>query len=285
MFPYKFKEKLIEKEDLKKWTTIKTGGEARYMFFPDEIDDLTDMMEFINKNGIKYYLLGKGSKVLFSDDGFDGVIINSRNLNSINIKDDQIEVLCGLNLQNLIKLAMENSFSGIEGLTGIPGSIGGALKMNAGSYGYEIGNVVEKIVLLKDNQIIEEKYKYEYRKGLNDGIYLKAFINLSKSNKEAIKKKMDEYFKIKKKTQPLNEMSFGSVFKNPTGMSAWKLIKAAGCEKLRIGDAVVSKKHCNFIINLGKATSQNIIELIKTVKDKVYEKFNVILEEEVNIVL
>lgn len=284
MFPSKFKEKITENEELKKWTTIKTGGKARYMFFPENIEELNDMIEFINKNNLKYYVMGNGSKILFSDDGFAGIVINTKKLNKIKILNDEIEVLCGYNLQNLLNIALENSLSGLEGLVGIPGSIGGALKMNAGSYGYEIGKVVKKIELLKDSKIFQEEYKYDYRGSLNDGIYLKAYIRLIWSPQKSIKQKMEEYLEIKRNTQPLNQISFGSVFKNPPGKSAWKLIKESGCDKLRIGDAAISNIHSNFIVNLGNAKSEDIIELIKIIKENVYKKFNLLLEEEVKIV-
>ncbi len=285
MFPSNLKRKIVENEELKKWTTIRTGGIAKYMFFPDNIDELIDMIDFINKNNLRYYILGKGSKVLFSDNGFDGIIINTKNLIDFKIKEDEIEVSCGYGLQNLLKKALENSLSGLEGLAGIPGSIGGALKMNAGSYGYEFGNVVKKIVILNNGNIKEEEYKYDYRKGLNQGIYLKAYLKLSLSSKDYIKEKISEFMEIKKKTQPLDQLSFGCVFKNPEGMSVWKLIKEAGCDRLKIGDAAISEMHSNFIVNLGNARTQDIIQIIKIIKEKVFEKFNIILEEEVNIVL
>ncbi len=284
MLPYRLKNRIKEDVDIKEWTTIRTGGKVKYMFFPENIDELGEMLHYINKNGLKYYLIGNGSKVLFPDEYYDGIVINTKKFNEIKLKNEEIEVLCGYGVQNLLKFSLNNSLSGIEGLVGIPGSVGGALKMNAGSYGYEIGKVVDKVILMKNGELKEEKYKFIYRKGLNEGIFIKAYIKLQRDEKNNIKEKMEELYDIKRKTQPLNSFSFGSVFKNPEGMSAWKLIKDSGCDRLRIGDAAVSEIHSNFIINYGNARTQDILEIIKIIKDNVYKKFNVLLEEEVNIV-
>jgi len=284
VLPYKLKRNLKENESLKNWTTIRTGGIAKFMFFPEDIEEILDIIHIAKRDGIKFYFLGNGSKVLFPDNNFDGIIINMRNFANLKMDGEMIEVSSGYSLQKLLKIAQDNGLTGMEGLIGIPATIGGALKMNAGSYGYEMGKVVEEVTILRNENVLNEKYKFIYRRGLNEGIYLKAKIKLEKSEKLEIEKRMNEFFSIKTKTQPINMPTFGSVFKNPEGFKAWELIKGANCDKIRIGDAAVSEIHSNFIVNLGNARTEEILEIIKIIKDKVYEKYNVMLEEEVNIV-
>ncbi len=278
-------------EPLKNYSYTKTGGKATVLVKIKNIEDFKKLLSFTSKNKINTTILGKGSNVLISDNGLDGVTIITENLNKIEILDNGI-VSCeaGNTLKELTNVLIENSLSGLEFACGIPGSIGGAVFMNAGAYGGEIKDVVYKVETLTKNGITKTysnlDMKFNYRYSViqdNNEIITKVYFKLKKGNREKIKNDVEEYNKRREEKQPLEYPSCGSVFKRPEGHFAGKLIQEAGCQGLSIGGAEVSKKHAGFMINKNNATCEDYKNLIKLVQEKVYKNSGVKLEREVKI--
>ncbi len=274
-------------EPMKKHTSFKIGGNADILFLPKNKSDVIKVINFCTENHIKYFVMGNGTNLLISDTGFRGVIIKinkKMNVVKINYEKKEIWAEAGILLSILANQALENNFSGMEFASGIPGTLGGAICMNAGAYGREIKDIFVSAEVLYKNKIkIMEDLKFDYRKSLIDKNYvvLSAKIKLNAGSHDEIKNKMDEYKTKRKNSQPLNFFSAGSTFKRPKNNFAGKLIMDAGLADYKIGGACVSKKHCGFIINLGDATAKDVLNLIRYVKQVVYEKFGVQLEEEI----
>ncbi|SFA98039.1 UDP-N-acetylmuramate dehydrogenase [Acetitomaculum ruminis DSM 5522] len=283
---YVFKDELMSKH-----TTFKTGGAAKYFVTPDSVEKIVDTIEFCKENKIDFFVMGNGSNLLFSDEGFDGIVIQIFDkLKNIDIKDGKISVDAGCLLASMSKKAAKDGYTGLEFCSGIPGTVGGAVAMNAGAYGGEMKNVVEEVILYTDKGI--KTYKcdemdFGYRKSIvtkNDYIVLGAKINIEKGNIEDINSRMEELKRLRKEKQPLEYPSAGSTFKRPEGYFAGKLIMDAGLSGYQIGGAKVSPKHCGFVINANKATSKDVYELIKFVQKTVKEKFGVTLETEIKLI-
>ncbi|MGM0410565.1 MAG: UDP-N-acetylmuramate dehydrogenase [Bacillota bacterium] len=281
--------KLIVQNDIsmKKYTTFKVGGEAKIFITPLTIDALAKSLKTIYKSDYPFFVLGSGSNIIVSDSGYDGIVIYLEKLNQINVKNNIITAETGLSLSKLANKAKEASLSGLEFSSGIPGSLGGALFMNAGAYGGEMKNVVESVLTLdyKGNykEVNAKKLNLSYRNSLlqkENLIAVKATIKLQKGNKKEIAAKMKELNKKRKEKQPLSWPSAGSIFKRPENDYAGRLIEEAGLKGYSIGDAQVSKKHAGFIINKGKATANEIKELIKKIQEKVYKMSGIKLEVE-----
>lgn len=286
-FETNFSGDVIFNEPMKKHTSLKIGGNADVLFLPKNKLDVIKVIKFCTENHIKYFVMGNGTNLLVSDAGFRGVIIKinkKMNAMKINYEKKEIWAEAGILLSVLANRALENNFSGIEFASGIPGTLGGAICMNAGAYGREIKDIFISAEVLYKNKIkIMDDLKFDYRKSLIDKNYvvLSAKIKLNAGKHDEIKNKMDEYKIKRKNSQPLDFFNAGSTFKRPKNNFAGKLIMDAGLADYKIGGACVSKKHCGFIINLGDATAKDVLDLISYVKQVVYEKFGVQLEEEI----
>lgn len=293
----KFKEKLfniIDKgkikvdESLKKHTTFHIGGNADYFIEPESVEELVEIVKLCKEEDIPFSVLGNGSNILVSDDGYRGVIIKMKDtLNNIHVSGTELHVEAGALLSRVSIIALEYGFSGFEFAIGIPGTIGGAVVMNAGAYGGQMEDVVSEVTLLDDKGIItltNEELDFGYRTSaasLNNRIVLSAKLKLINDDKELIEERMDYFNDQRKQMQPLDKYSAGSTFKRPTGYFAGKLISDAGLKGYSIGGAEVSNKHGGFIINQKDATAKDVTDLIDHVVKTVNNKWNVLLEPEV----
>ena len=287
----KFEKNIIFKENLSKYSWFNLGGPADILFKPDSIGQLTDFLKSI-KNFYKIVCLGAGSNTLIRDGGFKGVVIKlSPKFSYIKrIENNILEVGAGTLDKTLSRYAADNSIANFEFLSCIPGSIGGAIIMNSGCYGDEISNVLISIKTIDFNCKLKEfkrdQIKFDYR-GTNlpkDLIILSAKLRAKTGDKKLIIEKIKDYTENKKNSQPSQIKTCGSTFKNPKNKKAWELIKDSNCNLLSFGKASISKKHCNFFVNEGGASSNDIEKLIQLVRQRVLEKHNVKLELELKIV-
>lgn len=280
--------KVIENIDLKKYTTYKAGGIGRVLVIPKDIESLQKLFNYINKNNIKYKMLGLGSNLIFGDDIYEGILIKLDEFNDVNISGTTIRVGAGYSLIKLSLLAARNDLAGLEFASGIPGTVGGAIYMNAGAYKSDMGYIVKEIkVLTPDNEIITMSNKeldFHYRTSYlqkNPGyICLEATLNLYKGDRNAILDVIRDRKKRRMETQPLEFPSAGSVFRNPSDDFAGRLIEELGYKGKKIGGAMVSTKHANFIINVGNAKGNDIKKLILEIQEKVKEKYDIELKVE-----
>jgi len=284
------KGKVKLNEPLKLHTHYRIGGPAKLFFQPETIADLKSLVSSLKKNKIPFFVIGAGSNILVSDKGIGGAVIhlNSPDFRKISVKDNYIESGSGAFLGSLLVLARDNTLTGAEFLTGIPGTVGGALMMNAGAWGHSIGELVEKVDLLDYNgrRIVFSKndLSFSYRKsGLEKYIILSAKFKLVKGNRKLIAQRIQDYQKRKMKAQDFSRPSCGCVFKNSAGNSAGKLIDSCGLKGRKSGGAVVSLKHGNFILNQDGARAADVLKLISLIKKEVKKKFNINLQPEVKI--
>ena len=277
-------------ESLKKHTTYGIGGPADLMIFPKSKQDLIKVIEIINENKLQLTILGSGSNVLVSDNGIRGAVISLKNsLKQIEVVDNILYAECGTMLGKIVKHAVKNDLIGLENLNGVPGTLGGALIMNAGAWGGEISENLINVEVINSKseikKILKKDLNFTYRQSSfnKDDILLSAKFILKKADKDIIKEKFIEAQSGRKKSQPLNKRSAGSLFKNPKDNSAGKLLDDAGLKGLSIGDAKISDKHANFFINDGDASSNDMLMLIKKAHQEVKERFNVNLSLEVKL--
>ena len=277
-------------ESLKKHTTYGIGGPADLMIFPKSKQDLIKVIEIINENKIQLTILGSGSNVLVSDNGIRGAVISLKNsLKQIEVDDNILYAECGTMLGKIVKYTVKNNLIGLENLNGVPGTLGGALIMNAGAWGGEISENLIHVEVINSKSEIQKIQKkdlnFSYRQSSfnKDDILLSAKFNLQKADKNIIKDNFIEAQSGRKKSQPLNKRSAGSLFKNPKNNSAGKLLDEAGLKGFSIGDAKISEKHANFFINDGDASSRDMLMLIKKAHKEVKDKFNVNLSLEVKL--
>ena len=284
--------KILENEPLSKHTTFRIGGPARYFLTPDREEALKEVILMCKDNNIDFYVIGNGSNLLVSDKGYDGVVIKiGENLREIRCEEDKIYATAGATLAGIAQTALKNSLTGFEFAAGIPGTLGGALVMNAGAYGGEMKQVVESAKLLdsEGNFVVlsNEELELGYRRSViskKGYIVLSAVIKLDYTeDKAAISARMSELATQRREKQPLEYPSAGSTFKRPEGYFAGKLIMDAGLRGYTIGGAAVSEKHCGFVINKGGATADDVIRLIEHVRATVLDKFGVELEPEVKL--
>ena len=289
------KERIKQNEPMKNHTSFKIGGPAEFYIKITSIKELQKILEFAKKEQIKITILGNGSNVLVPDSGIKGIVIRT-NLKEIKIEpkeQNKIEITVddatpiGFLAQKLLK----EEITGFEEISGIPGTIGGAILMNAGAHGKEMKDIVTEITAIdyngKIHKFTNEQAKFTYRNSIfSSGKYiiLQAKIILEKGNAKEIKAKMDEYAQFRKEKQPIEYPSAGSTFKRGTDFITAKLIDDAGLKGYTIGGAKVSEKHAGFIINTGNATAQDVLDLAKYVTNKVYEKFGKKIEFEIKIV-
>ena len=278
-------------EPMKKHISFKVGGPADFLVKPKTEEELRNVVKFAKKENVPFIVIGNGSNLLVKDGGIRGIVIElSDNFNNYEIDGNIIKAQSGALLAIIGRNAMKNSLTGFEFAAGIPGTLGGALAMNAGAYGGEMKQVVKTVRLMdRDGNIFElsnEEMKFEYRRSLlttKDYIVLSAVIELQPGNVEEIKEIMADYSNRRSTKQPLNFPSAGSTFKRPEGHFAAKLIDDCGLRGLNLRGAQVSDKHCGFVINSGGATAKDILDLMFIVKSTVNAKFGIMLEEEVKI--
>ena len=287
----KISGKIIFNEDLSKLSLFNLGGPAKVLFKPKNLNELSLFLKEINKNE-KIKVLGAGSNTLIRDGGFEGIIIKlGKSFNHLSLFD-QDTLIAGSSVldKNLSSFALENSLSGFEFLSCIPGTVGGAIRMNSGCYGEDISKIIISVQVMdldgKMRVIYSPDIKFSYRNCNLDKnlIFISATFKGKKNKKINIKKKINTLVKQKNETQPSKIKTCGSTFKNPENYKAWKLIKDSGCAGMEIGDACISEKHCNFFVNKGNANSKDLETLIKKVKNKVFEKTGINLELELQII-
>lgn len=284
--------KILYNEPMKNHTSFKIGGPADILVIPDNEQDIIDAIKFCRNNDVKYFIMGNGTNLLVKDTGIRGVVIKVANgFDKIDVNNDILICQSGALLSKIAKVALRNSLAGFEFASGIPGSIGGAITMNAGAYGGEMKDIVTKVkVLDRDNNVVEftnDEMKFRYRGSEvidQELVVLGVEIKLEKEEYSLIDEKMRDFTDRRISKQPLEFPSGGSTFKRPEGYYAGKLIDDAGLRGVRYRDAQVSEKHCGFIINTGEATFEDVITLIKTVQKIVHDKFGVKLETEIKII-
>ncbi|MBR5806485.1 MAG: UDP-N-acetylmuramate dehydrogenase [Oscillospiraceae bacterium] len=278
-------------ESMKKHTTFKVGGNAVCIAVPDTIEKAAALIKFVNENKINHYFLGNGSNVIFNDNGFDGVIIKTSALNKIDIKDNVVVAGAGVLMTSLAKRAQENSLSGLEFCYGIPGNVGGGIYMNAGAYGGEISNCLVSVDYIDENgnlgTISKNDCDFSYRHSRfmkENWLIVSATFEMEPKDSAEMLAFMEDIMQRRKDKQPLDKPSAGSSFKRPVGYFAAALIDECGLKGLTVGGAQVSEKHAGFIVNIGDATCQDIVDLADKVRQIVLEKKGVVLEKEMIIV-
>ena len=279
-------------EPLKNHTTFKIGGNCIALIEPREVSDIVETIKICRENSINFFVIGNGSNLLVPDEGYNGVIIKLKSeFSKIKVEGDYLIVNSGAKLSEVYTVAYENSLTGFEFASGIPGTIGGAIYMNAGAYGGEMKDIVESVEVLDlDNfelrELKNEELEFSYRKSIiqrRNYIVTTIKLKLQKGNKEEINAVYEDLRERRNSKQPLNFGSAGSTFKRPEGHFASKLIEDAGLKGYHINDAWVSEKHSGFIVNKGNASFKEVMELIEYVQKVVFEKFGVKLETEVRI--
>lgn len=282
-------ENVLTDELMSRHTTFRIGGPADFFVTPEKKEQIGQIIELCRGRNIPYYIVGNGSNLLVGDRGYRGVIIQVfKKMNQIRAEGEKIYAQAGALLSKVAAAALEASLTGLEFASGIPGTLGGALRMNAGAYGGEMKQVTESAqVLTPDGEILVipvDELGMSYRTSVisrNDYVVLEAVLKLHRGSQEEIRARMEELKEKRVSKQPLEYGSAGSTFKRPEGYFAGKLIEDAGLRGFRVGDAQVSEKHCGFVINRGAATAAEVAQLMDQVRMRVKEKFGVDLEPEV----
>lgn len=285
------RKNILKNEPMSKHTSLKIGGNADYFIIVNSIEELKNVLNILKSNNIKTIIIGNGTNLLVKDGGIRGAVIKL-NLKNFKIKKSSNQILItaesGLSLATLSSIALKEEISGLEFLSGIPGSIGGAIRMNAGAYGKEMKDIIQKSRYItydgKIKTLTLEEHKFEYRNSIFskiDGIIIDTTIVAQKGKKEEIEEKIKEYTESRKKSQPLDYPNAGSTFKRVPDVPTAKLIDDCGLKGFSIGDAEISTKHAGFIINKGKATASDVLQLVEYVKKVVKEKFDKNIELEI----
>lgn len=289
------KEKILFNEPMKKYSTFKIGGLAECLIKIDNIEDLKKVLKFSKENNIKITIIGNGSNVLILDGGIKGItmLIKIENYQINEAAQNEIEVIAGAGCKigKLAQVFLKNEITGFEELSGIPGTLGGAVKMNAGAHGKEFADIIEEVKVIdyngKEKTIKKEECEFSYRNSIfkhENYIITEVKMKLEKGNETNIKNKMTEYLKYRKEKQPIEYPSAGSTFKRGNDFITAKLIDLAGLKGFSIGDAQISCKHSGFIINKGNATAKDVLELVKHVEKTIEKEFNKKIELEIEII-
>ena len=283
----KFNKSVTLNQTLSKHTWFNVGGNAEILFVPEDIKDLFNLFKSKPRE-YEVYPIGAGSNILVSDKGIKGITLITKKLNQISIDNfGVITAQAGAADADVARFARDQERTGLEFLIGIPGTIGGGIKMNSGAFGAEFKDILIDVKAINNlgeiNTFSNKELQMGYRKiGLSkEWVFYEARFKSSKGSKDKITIKMRKIIHLRKDAQPTAVKTGGSTFKNPVNKKAWKLIDEAGCRGLQNGDAMISEKHCNFIINLKKSTSQEIEELAQTVQDKVFQKSGIRLDWEI----
>lgn len=285
-------DKVLLDEPMKKHTSFRIGGPADLLVLPVNIEQIVSIVKLCKIKNVPYIFIGNGTNLLVRDKGIRGVVIKLfNNFGKLEILDNKIRAQAGALLSRIAKAALDGSLAGMEPLSGIPGTLGGAVVMNAGAYGKEIKDVIltTKYLDEKDEirQISNREHDFGYRSSVfqnNNGIVLESVIELEHGNKEEIRERMKEFTKRRNEKQPVELPNSGSIFQRPEGYYTGKLIEDCGLKGFRIGGAEVSTKHCGFIVNKDNANADDVINLINFIQDKVFSQFGVTLNTEVKII-
>ncbi|WP_416148476.1 UDP-N-acetylmuramate dehydrogenase [Salipaludibacillus sp. HK11] len=285
------KEIVLRDEPMRIHTLTKIGGKADLFVLPESYEQMVDIIKLIHAYQLPFMLLGNGSNVIVRDGGIRGLVVHMRNLSDLFVKGEQLVAQGGADIKQASQLALKYELSGLEFACGIPGSIGGAMVMNAGAYGGEVKDVIDHVKVVNHEgeflKLSKDELELDYRSsiiGKKKMIVLEAVFNLEPGVGKQIKGKMDDFTYQRESKQPLEYPSVGSVFKRPPGYFAGKLIQDSGLQGKGVGGAEVSTKHAGFIVNKNEATATDYIETINLVRDTVKEKFGVELELEAKIV-
>ena len=282
------------KEDasLRNYNTYRVNTICKFLVFPKNIDELKEIINFIKENDIKFYILGNGSNIIFSMDYYDGIMIRLENFNQVSYNENLVTADAGCSLIKVSLDTIEKGYSGMEFSTGIPGSVGASVAMNAGAYNSDISHIIkEATVLTPENEVkvmtkeeLEFSYRTSFLKRNKKYIVLSATFELKPGNVEEMKKLIEERNKKRVESQPLDLPNAGSVFRNPEGNYAGQLIEKVNLKGYNLNGAEVSTKHANFIVNKGNASGKDIIELIEKIQKEIKEKENIDLKLEQIIV-
>jgi UDP-N-acetylmuramate dehydrogenase len=285
--------KVKEQEPMSNHTTIKIGGPADIFVEPTSIENLEKLMKLILEFNLQWRAIGRGSNLLVSDNGIEGVVIKlGGGIDSLELNDQQITVGGGHSLVSLATMMSKKGYSGLEFASGIPGSVGGAVYMNAGAHGSDISKILKKARILFDDGTIgwlsNEEMEFSYRTSVlqkkKPGVVLEAVFQLTSGEKNQIVSEMQKNKDYRRDTQPYNYPCAGSIFRNPLPNYAGKLIEVAGLKGFSIGGAKISEMHGNFIVNAGNATAKDVLDLIDHVKKTIYDLYEIKMETEVEIV-
>lgn len=284
------KENILLNEPMSKHTSFKTGGNAKFFVKAYSISEIKKVLKVVKENKIPLFILGNGTNLLVKDEGFNGIVLQIK-LNDINIVDNIVTVDAGVKNAVLSNKILEKNLTGFEFASGIPGTIGGAIKMNAGAYGNEMKDIVQEVTYIdfdgNINTISNEQCKFEYRNSIFfklNCVILQTKLKLELGNKEEIRNKIKELAIQRKEKQPLEYPNAGSTFKRGEDFITAKVIDECGLKGYNIGGAEVSQKHAGFIINKNNATSQDILDLIKYVQNKVKEKTGKEIKLEIEVI-
>lgn len=284
-----FRGHIAINEPLAKYTSMKVGGPADYYLEPADKNDLVEIVRYFQQHGFPYMMLGRGSNVLVSDDGFRGAAVNvEEGLANIVLQGNLAIAEAGAKITKFVDFCIQNELAGVEMLAGIPGTIGGAVVMNAGAHGGEISDYLVDVEVFRDQlvqRVKKQDAQFAYRKSsfVHD-VVLSASFQLPRGDKDELIKRRSEFLRQRNLTQPTNLPNTGSMFKNPRGNYAAKLIEQVGLKGKRVGDAQISDKHANFIVNLGNAKTSDIMTLIDLAQRTVYQNSGIQLELEVKLV-
>lgn len=283
-------ENIKKDEPMAKHTSFKIGGKADYFVKAETVEQVKKVQEYAKNNNIPLYVIGNGSNILVTDKGIRGIVLKI-DIQKIEINDTEVNVGAGVKVMGLAQTLLKENLTGFEELAGIPGTIGGAVRMNAGAYGKEIKDICIETVYMDEQGEIKkfsnDEQKFSYRHSIfceKKYIILETKLKFEKGNESEIKSKMNELLQSRKEKQPLEYPSAGSTFKRNENYITAKLIDECGLKGYMIGGAQVSEKHAGFIINRKEATAKDVLDLIEYTKRKVFQKFNVEIEEEVEII-
>jgi UDP-N-acetylmuramate dehydrogenase len=278
-------------EPMKNHTSFKVGGPADILLLPETPNQVGDAVKLCGKYGINFYIIGNGSNLIVRDGGYRGVIIKLSRLNNVSADGEYLKAEAGAALSTAAMEALKYNLKGMEFASGIPGTVGGAVTMNAGAYGPEMKDIINYAILMDISgsqfKLNKDKLDLSYRNSIiqkNNYIVLEAVFKLEKGNYDEIKNLMDDLNRRRAEKQPLNYPSAGSTFKRPIGHYAGKLIEDAGIKGMSNGGASISEKHAGFVINHDNATAKDVLGLISKVQKTINEKYNVALEPEVRII-
>lgn len=282
-------ENILFNEPMSRHTTFRVGGPAKCLIKVNNKEQLKKLIPYLHMTGQNFFILGNGSNLLVGDKGYAGILVKlGEGMEAVTVEGERMKISAGTLLSKAASIARENELTGMEFASGIPGTVGGAIVMNAGAYGGEMKQIVESVeVMNREGEILvldNDTMEFGYRKSVIKSrpfIVLETVLRLQKGKLEEISSKMDELSRLRREKQPLEYASAGSTFKRPEGYFAGKLIMDAGLRGFSIGGAKVSEKHCGFIVNSGNATAADIREVIEEVQQCVKAKFGVTLEREV----
>lgn len=269
-------------------TTLKMGGEIAHYVLPNSVDDLKEIVSFLKNNKVLFKLIGNGSNLVCGKSRFEGVVISLKKLNSYEINNDEVYVEAGVMAPMLAQVLAKQGLSCLEFASGIPGTIGGLIYMNAGAYKSDMSNVINEVLVLKDDELVwmkNEELNFSYRHSIFHDhprwVVIAGKLKLIKKNCETIEELMSDRLTRRQNTQPLDKASAGSCFRNPDDNFAWKLIDSIGYRGYHINDVYVSDKHSNFIVNNGNGTAEDYLKIAYEIQDKVKDKYGIKLVMEV----